>query len=144
MKRKALTLIEIIVATVILAITTTGLANLYIAGKRWIYHSRSRISGGELGKLFIDPLQEFVREDTWGQAGNALNIGTTYCDSDPAHAGSQNPLCIAMGMDGAAGEPNRTIDGTVYSVTYNISAHPRDSNIRKVDIIIRVEELSPE
>jgi hypothetical protein len=31
------------------------------------------MGGGELGKFFLDPLQEDVREDTWNDATNRLN-----------------------------------------------------------------------
>jgi hypothetical protein len=43
----------------------TGLANVFVAGKRYIKHSRLRMSGGEIGKKFLDPIQLLVRQDTW-------------------------------------------------------------------------------
>lgn len=43
----------------------TGLVNVFVAGKRYIKHSRMRMAGGELGKKFLDPLQSYVRQDTW-------------------------------------------------------------------------------
>jgi Tfp pilus assembly protein PilV len=46
MNKKALTLFEIIVSVVILALAVTGLANVFVAGKRYIQHSRSRMTGG--------------------------------------------------------------------------------------------------
>jgi Tfp pilus assembly protein PilV len=73
---KALTLVEIIVSVVILALVITGLANVFVAGKRYIQHSRMRMAGGELGKEFLDPLQQYVRQDTWdgNQLGGAAII----------------------------------------------------------------------
>jgi prepilin-type N-terminal cleavage/methylation domain-containing protein len=78
MKRRGLTLLEIIIATVIMALITTGLANIFIAAKRHILHARSRMAGGELGKYFIDPLQMEVREDTWDQPQPNNNLTEAY------------------------------------------------------------------
>ena len=63
--KRAFTLFEILVSVIILALVITGLANVFVAGKKYIKHSRLRISGGELGKKFLDPLQIYVRQDTW-------------------------------------------------------------------------------
>jgi len=68
-----LTLIEIIVSTVLVALVLTGVANLYVVGKRYITHSRARMTGGEVGKLFLDPLQMQVRQDGW--SSNCLGSG---------------------------------------------------------------------
>jgi len=65
LNKKALTLLEILISVIILALVVTGLANVFVAGKRYIQHSRMRMTGGELGKYFLDPLQMQVRQDTW-------------------------------------------------------------------------------
>ena len=65
MNKKALTLLEIIISMMILALVITGLVNVFIAGKQFIQHTRYRVGAGELGKQFIDPLQYYVRQDTW-------------------------------------------------------------------------------
>ena len=74
-KRTGFTLIEIIVATVIFSLVVLGMAGLFIAGKRHIIHSRNRMTGSEIGKFFIDPLQMDVHQVTWD--ANALKVGTT-------------------------------------------------------------------
>jgi Tfp pilus assembly protein PilW len=74
MNKKGLSLIEILVSCVILALVLTGLVNIFIASKRYILHSRSRMTASELGRFFLDPLQMQVRQDTWDQAGNLLRI----------------------------------------------------------------------
>lgn len=71
MNKKGLTLVEILVSSLILALIMIGLANLFVAGKRHILHSRSRMAGGELEKFFLEPLQMNVRQDQWG--GNCLS-----------------------------------------------------------------------
>ncbi len=65
MNKKALTLLEIIISAVILALVITGLVNVFVAAKGLIQHSRFRMSAGEVGKKFVDPLQAYVRQDTW-------------------------------------------------------------------------------
>ena len=74
MHKKGLTLLEILVAMLILALVMTGMVNLFITGKKWILHARSRMTGGALGKSFLDPLQMQVRQDQWGN--NCLSTGT--------------------------------------------------------------------
>ncbi len=83
--KKALTLVEILVATVILALVVTGLANVFVSGKRYIKQSRLRMAGGEIGKKFLDPLQSYVRQDTWST--NPLGSGAI----DQAVEGSTSP-----------------------------------------------------
>jgi Tfp pilus assembly protein PilV len=65
LNKKALTLLEIIISMVILALVISGLINVFISGRQLIQHSRYRMSAGEISKLFIDPLQFYVRQDTW-------------------------------------------------------------------------------
>jgi prepilin-type N-terminal cleavage/methylation domain-containing protein len=82
---KGFTLMEIIVSLVILSLVIGGLANVIILGKRFILHSRSRMAGGELGKVFVEPLQMQVREtetstgaqNGWEQANNCLSSSPT-------------------------------------------------------------------
>jgi prepilin-type N-terminal cleavage/methylation domain-containing protein len=66
---KGLTLVEIIVAMVLLAGVMAGLTNVFVSGSRYVLHSRSRLSSMELGKFFLDPLQNEVRQDTWNTGG---------------------------------------------------------------------------
>lgn len=106
MDRRALTLLEIIISMVILALVITGLVNVFVAGKRMIQHNRSRISGGELGKTFLDPLQAYVRVDTW--AGS--NCFNTNDPNNPANMAN----CPAVPATYATG-------GVSYTPQYYIS-----------------------
>lgn len=135
MKKRGLTLLEILTATIIFSLVILGLTNLFITAKMHILHSRFRMTGGEIGKLFLDPLQMHVRQDTLGVAGNALNTGTTYCDNGiPGH--TQNPICPPA-IQG------RTIDGTPYSSQFIITNLPQNANIRKVRATISWNETRP-
>jgi Tfp pilus assembly protein PilV len=112
--QKALTLVEIVVALLILSLTMAGLVNIFIAGKRYILHSRSRMSGGELGKLFLDPLQMQVRQDEWGN--NCLSAG--------------------IGCPGA-----ESLQGITYTPTYQVN-NVSGTNLRRVKVIINWQEPS--
>lgn len=102
-----------------MALVMTGLVNLFISGKRLILHSRSRMAAVELGKYFLDPLQMQVRQDQWGS--NCLSQdGTSDC---------------SMGT--------QAIGGITYTPSYERSAHPSLSNIRKVKLTLSWNEPAP-
>lgn len=107
------TLIEVVVSTVVFALVIVGLISVFVAGTKHIIHARERMTSAELGKLFIDSLQIDVRQDTWASspAGNALTIGTTYCDSDGGH--TQNKNCPTLAQ--------RKVNNREFSATYTIA-----------------------
>jgi Tfp pilus assembly protein PilW len=114
MNKKSLTLLEIIVATVILALVISGLANIFLVGKRYILGSHSRITSGELGKYFLDPLQNDVNQATWTAAGNCL--GTGNCPNEIAG--------VAQGLD------------RDYTANYSIINNPTLANLKRVKVDI--------
>jgi Tfp pilus assembly protein PilV len=78
MKLKGLTLVEIIVSCIILSLVVAGLAGMFVVGKRYIAHSRSRLSAAQLTRYFLDPLQMNVSASDWGN--NCLSKDpTTGC-----------------------------------------------------------------
>ena len=79
---KGFTLVEILVATILLALTVGGIANVFVASKRYIMHARLRMSGGEMGKYFLDPLQMNVRQDQWDTA--EANAAANCLKSNPS------------------------------------------------------------
>ncbi len=80
MNKKALTLLEIIVATVILALIMAGMASVFVTSRQFLLHSRYRVSAAELGKRFIDPLQVYVRAEDWytNPLGGSFTIGSSF------------------------------------------------------------------
>jgi len=80
---------EVVVSLVIMSLVLVGLTNLFITGKRYIKHSRLRMTGGEIGKLFVDDFQRHVRQresapgnnDGWDQTANWLYIPPPPIDS---------------------------------------------------------------
>lgn len=129
MNKRGLTLIEILISFIILALVIGGLANLFISGKNWILHSRSRMGGGELGKLFLDPLQMAVRQDTWTNPVNPLWPGVRFCDED--FGTPDQPNCPPVA--------NRTLNNILYDAQYNITAF--GAGLRRV--VIRINWTEP-
>ena len=58
-------LVEVLVAAVLFSLVMVGLSSVFIAGNKLMIHSRERMVSAQLGKLFLDPLQKYVRQDTW-------------------------------------------------------------------------------
>jgi len=112
MEKRGFTILEVLISAIILALVTLGLVNVFVVAKRYMAHSRSRTAGGQIGKLFLDPLQMAVRQDTWGIATNALSQGVSYCDSVGGHA--QNASCPPSAAE-------RQINGVTYDAKYDIS-----------------------
>ena len=113
MPKKGFTLIEIIVSSVLIALMVTGLINIFVAGKRHILHSRSRISAGELGKIFLDPYM--LSQDP---------SGTSCMDTFS---------CPATSV---------TMNGVTYASTYDVTQLP-DTSLFRVTANITWNEPSP-
>lgn len=112
MKKKALSLLESIIATILLSITMLGLANVFVSSRRHIQHSRFRIVGAEAGKLFLERLPMDVNEGTWG----------TTCLS---------------GNSGACPGNVTLPDGAIYRPAYDVSAV---NDVRRVKLTINWTE----
>ena len=97
MNKKGLTLLEIIVSILIFSVVVLGLANTFVAAKRYIQHNRLRMGGGELGKYFFEPMQNTVRQDIW----------TT---TSPLGTGSNATLETTASLGGVAYTANYTIN----------------------------------
>lgn len=54
MHKKGFTLIEIVMAVVILSVVMLGLVSVFVSAKKLIRHSRIRMTAAELGKLFLE------------------------------------------------------------------------------------------
>lgn len=83
MNKKAVTLLEVLIAVLILAITMANLVNLFVSGKRYILHARSRMTAAELSRSFLASLQMDVRQDSWGSNCVSADGVDTNCDTTP-------------------------------------------------------------
>jgi Tfp pilus assembly protein PilV len=125
MNRKALTILEILVSAVIFSLVMLGLTNIFISAKRYILHNRARMTSGELGKLFLDPLQMEVRQDLWQADTQCLTSNGSSCSTTA-----------------------QTINNIAYAPEYSISALLTDAQnplgrIRKVNLTLTWEEPAP-
>ena len=75
------TLLEVIVSTILFALVIAGLANVFVAGRRSIMHSRSRMQAAEAAKLFLEPLYSDVRQDWWETNTSSLLWPGTHANS---------------------------------------------------------------
>jgi len=115
MDNRALSLLEILIASLILALVITGLLGIFIQGKSLSQHNRARIAAGELGKYFLEPLQMQVREDNW--TANCL---------------SNNSIC-----DGVS----ETLNGITYNASFNTDAVV-NTTLRRVNVTITWNDTS--
>jgi len=133
-RNRSTTLFEVIVATVIFSLVMAGMVGVFISGKRNILHSRERMTGSEMGKLFLEPLQLHVRQDTWDTTpdDNALYVGTTYCDASGIN---QNPVCPSVASQ-------RTVNNIDYSAQYDVS-YVSGTSLRRAKVQVNWTEFSP-
>ncbi len=118
MNKKALTLLEILVSLIIISLVITGLASTFVIGKRYIYKSRLKISGAELGKYFLDSLQRHVNYSTWYDTDNSL--------------GPKGPKKYFEKI---------TIDDRDYKGTYEIDTVDSSDNLTKVTVSITLPAI---
>ncbi len=115
-KQSGYSLVEVMVSAAIFSLVIVGLMNTFIAGNKHIIHTRERMASAELGKLFLDPLQANVRQDTWG-AGNQLAVDGTYAGT------------------------SQTTNNRTFTETHTVSAVPV-TNLRRVTSTISWTEPS--
>jgi type II secretory pathway pseudopilin PulG len=133
-KNRAVTLLEIVIAMIILATILAGFANVSISGKRFVLHARNRGVGGNIGRMFLDPLALAVRQDTWLDPGSPLAIGTRYCDSS---ANPQQPGCPSS--------QDRLVNAIQFGAQYDISSivSPVGVDLRKAVITLTWNDNAP-
>ena len=75
MSKKAVSLVEILVASFILASVFAGLLASFIAVRKYVTRANSRLVGVNMARGVLGSLYPYVRADTWDSAG--LNDGNT-------------------------------------------------------------------
>lgn len=74
-KKDGFSLIEVLMASVVFSLTMLGLFSVFVSSSKQLVHLRERTTSAQLGKFFLDPLQSYVRYDTW--ATNDLGLTGT-------------------------------------------------------------------
>jgi prepilin-type N-terminal cleavage/methylation domain-containing protein len=73
--KKGLSLAEILIAMVILAIVAAGIFASFIAGNRFSNRAKRRMAAINIGRYIIEDLYKNVRADTWINTSNLLSCG---------------------------------------------------------------------
>ena len=69
MKKKGLSLLEILVATILFALVISGLANIFVAAKRYTQHNRAFVTAAELSRYYLEPLNAQVQTSKYFLSG---------------------------------------------------------------------------
>jgi len=80
---RGFTLVEIVVASVVLSLVVVGMLSIFVAGSKHLIHTRERMTSAELGKFFLDPMQMSVRQDQWTVTNALLIAGPINLPSTP-------------------------------------------------------------
>lgn len=111
-------LLEVLISMVILSLVIVGLANVIVLSKNYLLHARTSTIATELARHFLDPLQEYVRQDTWDKTF-MNNLSVTESDS-PGDA--------------------LNVSGKSYTPYYNITNLSSLPSLRKVKLTIKWNE----
>lgn len=103
MNKKGLSLLEVLISTVLMALLVTGLINVVVSSRAWILHNRSRATAIQLGKSFLIPLYKDVKVVEWNNNANCLNGLAASCPG---------PQQVPIG------------DGLFYTPTYTYPDNP--------------------
>ncbi|MBN1912842.1 MAG: type II secretion system protein [Candidatus Omnitrophica bacterium] len=121
MLRKAFTLLEILVSTVLISMIMFGIMSGFIGIGRYISISRSETVAGQLARFFLGELPQQVRQDNW------------------------NTSCLG-GNSSNCSNGETTMDNTVYGVIYNVTAFNESggdfANLSKVELSISWNETT--
>ncbi len=104
---RGFTMLEVLIAALILSLVMVGLMNVFLGSKRYILGSRWRITAGELSRYFLGPLSLNVSQNTWNSSW--LGSGGNYSS-------------------------NIMLDGINYIANYNITQNFNLTNVSKVKL----------
>ena len=71
------TLVEVVIAAVIMSLTIGGLFSVFISSNRFVQRANRRLAAVNLAQDQLERRREFVRIDTWNDANDDTNLGTT-------------------------------------------------------------------
>ena len=122
MNRKGVTLVEIIIATLVLALMATGFFSVFLSGRAFVQRSKRRVLAVEIARQEVEKMRHLVKADTW-YLGNA---------TDPL-----NPTGIWTAWNTTPTGNSVTFPG--YSVRYRIDPGPGSAGYRKVSVQVRID-----
>lgn len=87
MNKRGFTLVEIMVAMVILALISTGVFSVMLSARYLVQRSKRRLIAIEIAKREIENKRQFIRADTWYTPGNPLDDTGAWSGWTPAASG---------------------------------------------------------
>lgn len=135
---------EIIIAMIIIAVMVTGMSNAFTSARAYILHTRLKMSGGELGRFYLTPLQRDVRQDQWAADTNCLTTAGSITDA----AGGVTPTALCAGLAQPWRDP---VSDIRYTPEYHIDGIDTDGTVaatglgslRRVRVVLRWNEYNP-
>lgn len=122
MRKKGLTILEVLVSAVIFSLLLLGLVNIFISVKRHLLHTQSMVAGGELGKVFLDPLNMNVNQSKWSDLiHDYTTVTATGLQLSTEPAGRVGPVQRV---------PPSDLSGFPYTPTYHVT---RPSMVEVID-----------
>ncbi len=121
MNRRALSLLEVLVATILFALVITGLANIFVAAKRYTQHNRSIVTAAEISRNYLEPLNTEVQTGKYNLvSGNwEWNPSTLGAWTDGTSSTTFTPAYSILAIDLGSNPFMR--DSEVYRVALTIS-----------------------
>ncbi len=115
-----ISLLEIIVSLMILALVLVGFSNVFVVSRGYMAHSRSRISASQLGTVFLEPLNNAVNQSNWDQAGNSLSVKTVVGSPVTIGGVTYTPSYVINNTTNL--DPNTTLRRVLVNITWNESS----------------------
>lgn len=112
-KKKGFTLIEILVASVVLALLATGLFSVMVSGRYMVARSKLRVGAFEIAKITIEGLRMYIRGDSWNNTSSPLYPTGVW---SPQDTGSYPPFRFRFKVENASAVGLPTADFRVVTV----------------------------
>lgn len=123
MNRKGLTLIEIMIAVLIILIAAAGILGAFVGGHQLMYYSRHRLQAVNFAREALDKLRCDYEYDS-----SAMAAGSHDEVSDPAICASGNIIRGEMqGLNSAV-------------LTYKVEPEPQDGSYKEVTVSVQWKE----
>lgn len=120
MERKAFSLVEVLIAVLLLSLLAMGMAYVFVGSKQHAKHSYQKLKAMEVGRYFLSSLQMQVRQDQW--ASNCLGTGSG-CPRSP--------------------DNDMVIGGVTYQTNSTVTPSYLGTNLSKVKLNIAWNETAP-
>lgn len=133
MKKKGLTLLEVLIATILFSLVISGLANIFVAAKRYTQHNRAYVTAAEISRRYLEPLnaEVVVSKYSGGGLGGFTWNPTTIATLGPWTDASSQTIFTPSYAPPATGPEAMDLDS---------DASARTSEIHRVSIRIQWNE----